>query len=318
MTQDPLRSVGERWFSEPTSFRADMGKYWGDWGVDSEWGQLRSVLMRRPGREIEGLTDAAAIRFREIPDAGKARDQHDRLAALYGEHGVTVHYVEDMAENKPNGMFCRDLCVMTPEGAIVTRPGLSVRRGEERFVAQTLGRLGVPIAKTINGQGTFEGADLMWVDGHTALLGLGNRSNLEGCRQVERELRGMGVEEIIYVQIPYGSAHLDGFINIPGPGKAVCFPWQTPYVVVDALKQRGFEILEVSNVRELRTSMAINFVALAPDVIVMAEGAPETTAMYRRAGLEVILVEVDELMKGWGSVHCLTTFLRRDPASAGW
>ncbi|MEW6522899.1 MAG: arginine deiminase family protein [Bacillota bacterium] len=310
---DPLRSVGERWFSDSTPFREDMNRYWGDWGVDSECGQLRSVLMRRPGPEIDGLTDAVAIRFKELPDPEKARDQHDRLAELYGEHGVTVHYVEDMAPDKPNGMFCRDLCVMTPEGAIVTRPGLTLRRGEERYVAQALGRLGVPIAKTINGRATFEGADLMWVDSRTVLLGLGNRSNLEGCQQVERELRNMGVEDIIYVQVPYGSAHLDGFINIAGPRTAVCFPWQTPYVVAEALKRRGFHILEVANIRELRTSMVINFVALAPDVIVVAEGAPETTGMYRQAGIEVIQVDVSELMKGWGSVHCLTTFLKRDP-----
>ena len=50
---------------------------------------------------------------------------------------------------------------MTPEGAIVCRPGISARRGEERFAAQTLSKLGVPIIRTINGGGIFDGACAM-------------------------------------------------------------------------------------------------------------------------------------------------------------
>ncbi len=311
--QDPMRSVGERWFADQTPFRDDMPRYWGEWGVDSECGTLKSVLLRRPGPEVEDLTDARAVRFRALPDVEKMRDQHDQLAELYRSFGVQVHYVEEMRADKPNGMFLRDLCVTTPEGAIVTRPALHQRRGEERYVAQSLARLGVPIVRTINGRATFEGADLMWVNGETAFLGLGNRSNLEGCQQVEAELRRMGVEDIIYVQVPYGQAHMDGVLNIADRDIAVCFPWQTPFVAADALRRRGFRILEVANVRELRMSMSVNFVALAPGVIVMAHGSPEAVQMYEEAGIEVIQLDVSELMKGWGSVHCLTAFLRREP-----
>ena len=312
-TQDPLRSVGERWFADKTPFRDDMPKYWGDWGVDSECGVLKSVLLRRPGPEVENLTDAGAIRFRALPEVEKMRDQHDALAELYRSYGVEVHYVQTMRPDRPNGMFLRDLCVTTPEGAIVTRPAITQRRGEERYVAQALGRLGVPIVRTINGLGTFEGADLMWVNGETAFLGLGNRSNLEGCRQVEAELREMGVEDIIYVQVPYGQAHMDGILNIAHRKIAVCFPWQTPYVAAAALRERGFRLLEVANVREFRMNMSVNFVALAPGVIVMAKGSPEAVTMYEEAGIEVLQLDVSELMKGWGSVHCLTAFLHREP-----
>ncbi len=310
--QDPLRSVGERWFADPTPFAEDMPRLWGDWGVDSEYGRLRAVLLHRPGPELDGLADAAAVRFRELPDPAKAREQHDRLAETYREHGVTVHYVERMAADRPNAMFCRDLCAMTPEGAIVARPALAVRRGEERYVAETLARLGVPILRTVNGCGTFEGADLMWVNRRTAFLGLGNRSNREGCAQVERELRAMGCEDVIYVQVPYGSGHLDGLFNIVDSRTAVCFPWQTPFVVAEALLSRGFRIIEVPNVREHRTTMPVNFVALAPGLVLMAGGSTETARLYREAGIEVIELDVGELLKGWGSIHCLTAVLRRD------
>lgn len=41
----------------------------------------------------------------------------------------------------------------------------------------------------------------------------------------------------------------------------------------------------------------------------MAAGAPDTAAMYREAGIEVIEVDVSELQKGWAATRC--------PASAG-
>jgi arginine deiminase len=47
-------------------------------------------------------------------------------------------------------------------------------------------------------------------------------------------------------------------------------------------------------------------VPLAPGVIVAPEGNAITKALLERNGVEVLEVEVDELMKGGGSVHCMT------------
>ncbi len=40
----------------------------GDWGVSSEVGELKVVLLRRPGVEIEGVTDPTVWRWREIDE----------------------------------------------------------------------------------------------------------------------------------------------------------------------------------------------------------------------------------------------------------
>ncbi len=306
-----MEATGERWFAKPTTFEEDMKDLWGDWGCDSEIGTLRAVLVRRPGREIENV-DPARARFRAPVDPERARAQHDALCGLYREHGVAVHYVERMGEDRPNGYFVRDLVAMTPEGAILARPALEVRRGEERYVAETLARLGVPIIRTVAGAGTFEGADLMWLDRKTAFLGLGNRSNAEGLRQVAEELRRMGVEEIVTVQHSFGGVHLDGIFNIADRDVVVLFPWQTPFVVYEVFKRRGFRIIEVNDVREAKERSAANFVALAPGRVVVAQGAPRTAEALSRAGVEVIEIDVSELQKGWGSLHCMTAFLKRD------
>src|SRR3546814_2569119 len=91
-------------------------------------------------------------------------------------------------------MFCADLFVMTPEGAILARPASTVRAGEERWVARRLADLGVPILRTLTGTAVFEGADLMWLDPRTAMIGLGLRTNEEAASQIATTLEEIGVE----------------------------------------------------------------------------------------------------------------------------
>ena len=159
---------GERWFPRETTFEDDMKLYWGDWGVASEVDTLKAVLMRRPGKEVENF-DHNVVRFKEPIDVEKFRLQHDNLAKVYKDHGIKVYYVEQQREDRPNAVFMRDLIFMTPEGAIVTRPSMAERRGEERYVAEALSKIGVPIIKTISGDGVFEGANGMWVDRNTVI-----------------------------------------------------------------------------------------------------------------------------------------------------
>ncbi len=142
--------------------------------------------------------------------------------------------MDEQRDDRPNAIYCRDLMFMTPEGAILGRPGMAMRRGEERYVAQALAKLGVPIVKTINGDGMFEGANAMWVDRKTVVLSTSSRTNRSGYDQVEAELRRMGVTEIIHMQIPYSNIHIDGIMNMASNEHIMVFAPQTPYDVCDA------------------------------------------------------------------------------------
>lgn len=309
---EEIRSIGERHFAEKTTFREDMPKYWGKWGATSEVGRLKAVLLRRPGGEIEGVEDPAIPRWRELMDPRKTREQHDRLAEVYREHGVAVHYLHEMHEERPNAIYCRDLLAITPEGAIITRPAMAARRGEERYVAAAVAQLGVPIVKTITGHGIFEGADLLMIDRHSAFLGRGNRTNDEGVRQVIEELNHQGVHDVTVVQVPYGVAHLDCMFGMASQDVALVFPWLTPYVVAEKLMAKGFKVVEVQNPREARHGYSVNFVALEPGLVVMPAGNPETREELERAGVRCIEVEMDEILKGMGAVHCCTAILHRE------
>ncbi|MEW6081366.1 MAG: arginine deiminase family protein [Bacillota bacterium] len=306
-----MEVTGEKWFPSHDTFIEDMGDLWGDWGVTSEVEPLRAVLLHRPGAEIEGIGDPIAYRWREAMDPHLARKQHDEMAALYRSHGVDVYYAGETRRDRPNALFVRDLMFMTREGAIIGRPAMAARRGEERYVARALAEHGVPILKTVNADGIFEGACCMWIDPETVLLGTGSRCNSSGARQVEYELRNMGVEHVIPFQIPYGQAHIDGVMNMVDRNTAMIFPWQTPYDVIAALRDRGFRILEASDIDEVKNTFALNFVALKPSTLLMPSGNPKTRTILQDAGVEVIELDVSELLKGLGGIHCMTGFLRR-------
>ena len=301
----------EEWFAQETVMEFEMADYWGNWGVSSEVSALQAVLMRRPGLEIEKMDDPHPWRWLDLMDPVKAREQHDRLTDIYREHGIDVHYVENMRGDRPNGLFMRDSVFMTPEGAILARHAIPARRGEERYVAESLGKLGVPVVKTIHGAGVFEGACAMWVDRETVVIGTGVRANAEGARQVEETLRSIGVKEFVRFPIPYGHAHVDGLFNMLDHDLAIMFPWQTPYDVWQPLNRKGIEILEVPSIDELRNCLALNFVALAPRKIVIPHDVPETIKLLEKHDVEVIPVDVSELRKGWGAIHCMTAFLKR-------
>jgi N-dimethylarginine dimethylaminohydrolase len=304
---------GERWFPSGRNFEESMPDYWGDWYCDSECGTLRAVLMRRPGLELESVTDYESVRFKAPINASVAQSEHDALADIYRSHDVVIHYVGGYRADRPNALFMRDQVFTTPEGAIVCRPAMEARRGEERYAAEALAGLGVPIIATIHGDGIFEGACAMWLDRRSVIIGSGCRANKEGIEQIEWVLRGMGVENILLFPIPYGHAHLDGLMNVPDRRKIILFPWQVSYDLCRGLMDLGFKIIEAPDIREVKETFAINFVALEPGKIVMPSGNPNTRRILEDEGIQCIDVNMPEIIKGWGSVHCMTAFLKREP-----
>jgi N-dimethylarginine dimethylaminohydrolase len=304
---------GERWSPRLAPLTEEIAEVWGDWGVSSETGRLHAVLLRRPGPELDAVTDFDAMQMRSTLSPDLVRAQHDALADAYRDYGVTVHSIERGRIDKPNAMFVRDLMLMTPEGAIVTRPASTVRAGEERLVAEALARLGVPILMSVHGRGTFEGADVAWVDADLCFLAEGLRTNEEGADQVERMLREIGVAQVIRVGLPHGAMHLDGLLALLDRDLAVVWPRRTPYKIVDTLRRRGFRFIEIEDEREAQACLPMNVVALAPGEIIMPAGAEKMRERYESAGVRCHIVEIGECIKAGGGIHCMTGFLKRDP-----
>jgi arginine deiminase len=67
-------------------------------GADSEVGQLRTVLLHRPGPELKRLTprNNDKLLFDGIPWVSRAQDEHDAFAAQLADRDVEVLYLTDL------------------------------------------------------------------------------------------------------------------------------------------------------------------------------------------------------------------------------
>ena len=125
-------------------------------------------------------------------------------------------------------------------------------------------------------------------------------------------LREIGVADVVRVGLPWGAMHLDGLLNFLDKDLAVIWPRRTPFKVVDVLRKRGFRFVEIDDEREAQECLPMNFVGLRPGEILMPAGGDSTRRRYEEAGVVCHTVDVSELIKAGGGIHCMTGFLKRD------
>ena len=308
---------GQGWLRRTLDHGDELGSIWASCRIDSEWAPLQSVLLHRPGEELlAGQNDPDSVQMLAPVDIAKAQSEHDQLAEAYRSLGVDVHYVEPPDRCPPNQMFCADTFVMTPVGALLARPASLVRAGEERWVQQRLAALGVPIARSLTGSATFEGADLMWISADTAIIGHGLRTNDEAIGQISTFFDQIGCQ-LIVVDMPVATMHLMGMLRILDKDLAVAWPRRTPFRAVEALQERGYEVVFLPDGDEPARNRAINFVTVGPRKVLMVAGLAEFESWLDGLGVTCVSTPTDELSKAAGNVGCLTGVLQRQMVASG-
>ncbi len=303
----PSTLGGAGWEPRDRRHADEIGTVWAGYAVRSHTAPLRDVLLAQPGEEQLYPEDPAAWLMLERPDLPRLLDQAAALADFYRSQGVTPHLVRP-ARPRPNHLFQCDLFFMTPEGAILARMAARQRAGEERGTAEALAKLGVPILLTPRGEALFEGADAMWLDAETVLIGVGKRTNEAAVAQIAPVLADMGVR-VVTAAIGGGVQHLLGVVNPLRPGLAAVLAAHVTPSLRAALS--GWDLLELASDEETEDRRAMNFVPLRPGAIVMPARCPRTRARYEAHGVECHEVDVSEYIKAAGALGCLTGILSR-------
>lgn len=306
----PAAYGGKGWSERNKTHQEEIGEIWAACGNNTEWNKLRGVLLHKPGEELQ-VDEPESVQMFDHIDLAKAQQEYQNLIETYEEEGVEVNLVDPGTSPPPNLMFMADLFFMTPEGAILARPASTIRAGEERIVQRELARVGIPILGRIRASGTFEGADAAWLDRDTALVADGLRTNLSGVNQIERKLQEIGIE-VIKVGLPIGSMHLMGVLRFLSSEKAIIWTGRTPYLAVEALKDRGYDVLFAPDLEEAKTGMALNFVTLDSNKILMPGGNPTTRKYLENQGVDCLEVDISELSKAAGGIACMTGVLERE------
>src|SRR5581483_3702004 len=96
---------------------------------------------------------------------------------------------------------------------------------------------------TIAGTGTIEGGSFTKLRPGLAALGTSVRCNEEGAAQLATLLRLHDIE-LIPVQLPGFSIHIDGHLAMVDVDRALVDPAGLPYTFMEQLKRRGIELIE--------------------------------------------------------------------------
>jgi len=310
----------------PFEERAELERYWGRaWGVDNDIGRIRSILMHRPGDEMKIVDPAKRIEaigsfgdleagwyFQSdtVPPVAEMQSQHDALVAALQARGVEVHFVEGVDGGRLKSCYTRDPFIMVKGGAIVTRMGTRIRRGEELAITRTLAKLGVPVLRTLNGAAVMEGGSFAWINPRTCVIGCGIRVNREGAEQVGEVLRRQGVDMIIIDLVGY-DIHIDGSFQMVDRDLALIDPFGLPFSFLEKLRELRVRTIEIT---PADNKWIINSLAVAPGELIMPEGATNRTLdLMAKHGLAWTILPYDKMQLNGGGIHCSTTPLIRDP-----
>lgn len=301
---------------------------WGNgFGVDNSVGKIRKLLLHCPGRELEQLKDGfyeeeagarilrgkngrirSYFKSHELPDIGLMQEQHNKMADILRAEGIEVHYLKDESEQWTNLTFTRDVALMLPKGAVLTRFAMYFHQGDTYLTQKFMAQQDIPILGAIQGSGTIEGGSFSMLDEKTAVIGRSVRVNDEGIEQLRRLLSYQGIE-LIVVDMPAFYIHLDeAFVPVDWD-KALVSTFILPHWFLHMLEERGYTLIETDREDPFLTN---NCLALSPGKVLFSELGVRTRKNLERAGIETITVDISEINKLGGGIHCATLPLLRD------
>lgn len=249
------------------------------------------ALVRRPGPLLaEGLLThqervPVDIRLAE-------RQWQGYVDALHAAGWQTTEI--EPADECADAVFIEDALVVFGDLAVVTRPGASQRRPETAGAERAAAQLGLRIAH-ITEPATLDGGDVLKFD-NTAYVGVGGRTNDEAVGQLSELLSPAGWT---VVAVPVTKVlHLKSAVTALPNGTVVGFP----DLVDDTTAFPTFlAVPEPSGSHVVR---------LDDHTLLMAADAPQTAALFRDSGYEVVEVDISEFEKLEGCVTCLSVRYR--------
>ena len=287
-----------------------------DWGVNSEYGILRDVLLGSPEcfrwMGEENLEYSSICRASDRDGLAFDRDvairQHAELTDAYQSAGVTVHTLQP-DEDTPYQVYSRDSNFMTPFGAVVCQLANPRRRGEYAAVIRFYLSNGIPIYDLVSA-GNFEGGDFNIIEPGAVMIGYtDHRSEERSAKQVGGWMEKEGWE-VKYAPIDEFYVHIDLMVCMLAEKCAVVCLDTTPDDVLEWLRSKNIEMIPVS----FRDTMnlACNVVALGNDRVVSTAAAQNLNEKLRAMGFEVFDPDMTMFTDAGGGVHCMAQPLKRD------
>lgn len=198
-------------------------------------------------------------------------------------------------ERYPDSTFVEDAAIITPHGAILTRPGAASRQGEVARIEAAL-RPHFPTLARIEAPGTLDGGDICEA-GDCVFIGLSERTNEAGAEQLAAWLGAQGYQsQCIDIRGQSQLLHLKSGLSYLGDGWLVVDPLLAGHPAL-----AGYQMLRTSP----EERYAANCVRVNERVLVAA-GYPHLTAALRERGFDPLPLPMSEFQKMDGGLSCLS------------
>jgi dimethylargininase len=249
------------------------------------------AIARKPASNFDaGLTTVSLGR----PQFDRVLQQHNAYCQALLECGLQLLLI-DADERFPDSTFVEDTAVLTPHGAIFTRPGADTRAGEVAAI-QSAVLEHFPTPLSIDAPGTVDGGDICEAETHF-FIGLSHRTNEQGARQLAAHLAALGyTSSVIDVRSMTTILHLKSGISYIGDNTLVVMA-----EMAEDSQFRKFNRIRVSS----EESYSANCVRVN-DRVLVAAGFPKLTAGLRARGFNPLVLDMSEFQKMDGGLSCLS------------
>ena len=228
------------------------------------------------------------------PDLELALRQHEKYCEALESCGLEVIRLPP-DDKHPDSTFVEDTALLTPRGAVLTRPGAESRRGEVANIAPVL-RDHFENVHAIEAPGTLDAGDVCEAGDHF-FIGISRRTNEHGAKQLAGFLHSFGfTTSLIDIRYLTNILHLkSGLAYLPGKR----------LVVIDALRHKaefsGYDLLGINSSEEY----AANSLSLNGKILI-ASGFPTLKRELELLGYSTISLDMSEFQKMDGGLSCLS------------
>ena len=249
------------------------------------------AIVRRPGRSFaSGLTSVDL----GSPVLELALEQHEAYCRALEDCGVSLIRL-DPDDRYPDSTFVEDTAVLTPQGAVITRPGAASRAGETVEIERVL-RAYYPALFTIRKPGTLDGGDICEAD-DCFFIGVSRRTNEAGAMQVATFAAEFGyTSTLIDIRDVSNILHLKSGLAYLGGNRML---------VIDELQKLNelseYELIDV----DAAEAYAANCLVVNRRVLV-AKGFPRLLGTLQELDYETVVLDMSEFQKMDGGLSCLS------------
>ena len=252
---------------------------------------FKNAIVRLPGSNFaDGLTSG---KFGK-PEFAKALKQHVAYCSALKRCGLRVNVLPADLQY-PDSTFVEDAAIVTSRSAILSRPGVESRRGEVPSIREALQPF-FPVFRQIEAPGTLDGGDVCDA-GHQFFIGISQRTNEEGARQLSEFLAEDGFSSsTVDIRDVKDALHLKSALACIEGNRLVL--WDA---LADMPQFRAFDLIRVTP----EESYAANCIGVNGWVL-LPSGRPGLASRLERRGHKTLSLDMSEFEKMDGGLSCLS------------